>query len=239
METKCSCGNTTDFIDKKTWMECEVCGDKVFFALKESNTNITEQTEMTKDINTKIHPASKYRYDPKIHFRDAIKQKQGIHNKKIPPKVYTCLEDNFKKYGIYDEEGKTFHDKYKNITKKQILEFLKETKNTEYSEDINHFYCYYTGKKCMDITSLEDILLEDFDIANSQFELLDDDVKEGRKNFLESDFILYQFLWRREIKGISKEDFEFPKTREILLKHERIYSKICEIIGWKWKKISG
>lgn len=234
----CSCGNETDFIDDITGngLICNICGDKIKQPSSEEIS--TDNLEINKEVNTRIHLSTKYRYDPKIHFRDAIRQKQGIQNKKIPPEIYTCLENKIKSHrNIYFSEGKTFNEKYKNVTSEHIKEFLTETKNTEYVEDANYFYRYYTGKKCQDLSSIEDTLLADFDIAVGIYDTLSSDIKEGRKNFLESDFILYQFLRRLGIR-VNKNDFEFPRTREILLKHEKIYEEICRIAQWNLEKIS-
>jgi hypothetical protein len=231
----CSCGNETDFTDDRFGLVCNVCGDKI---IKQITDIITDNLEINREINSRIHLSTKYKYDPKIHFRDAIRQKQGIQNKKIPPEIYTCLEGKIMAHReIYNAEGKTFAEKYKNVTSEQIKDFLTETKNTEYIEDANYFYKYYTGKKCQDLSSIEDSLLADFDVAVGIYDTLSDDIKEGRKNFLESDFILYQFLKRMGIK-VDKNDYEFPRTRDILLKHEKIYEEICRIAQWNYEKIS-
>jgi hypothetical protein len=49
--------------------------------------NVIKHSSSYTDID-RVNISSKYMYDPKIHFRDCIKQYQGKQNCTIPEKVY-------------------------------------------------------------------------------------------------------------------------------------------------------
>ena len=220
----CSCGNSIEFNYTENSITCENCGiEKNIYTI---STNF-------KDVE-RVNLSQKYKYNKKTHFRDTINQYQGKQNKKIPPKIYTDCDGWFKKQNLLTSpkregltESEYFHSIHKKIKKIHIDMALSETTNTSYYEDINLIYSYFTGIPCPDISHIEKELDEDFDKAVEAYDKI-----EGvdRTNFLNGQYVLRQLLKRRK-EQIEEDDFH-KLTRDRLLEHDEIYSKICLINEW-------
>jgi hypothetical protein len=214
----CECGNQYNYIENNNKIICNECSHV--------HTIQSIQTSF-KDID-RVNLSQKYKYKKKVHFRDTVNQYQGKQNKKIEPNIYKILEDQFEIHNLVNKEGKTYHEKYSNITKEHIYMFLFETNNSNYYEDINMIHTHFTGILCPDITDIEHLLYEDFDKVVDAYESLED---IDRIHFLNGQYILYQLLRRRKIK-VKESDFDILKTRERLVEHDEIYQKICLKLEW-------
>jgi hypothetical protein len=215
---KCSCGNSTSFKETDSSIICENCA-------REYQTCIVNTTFKDTD---RVNMSQKYRYKRKVHFKDTINQYEGNQNKKIDKKVFDVLEKEFKKHSLLCI-GDTFFSIHKRITKEHIYMFLQETNNPSYYEDLNFIHRYFTGIPCPNITYLKADLYQDFDMVIDAYDTLNND----RKNFINSQYVLYQLLKRRGIK-VKEEDFSILKTRERLIEHNKIYGAIAEILEWNW-----
>lgn len=217
----CECGNNNpnEFHQTDDTLTCENCGCET--------TVYTIQTNF-KDID-RVNMSQKYKYKRRVHFRDTSNQYQGKQNKKFSAKMYTDVDEWFEKQNLL-VEGKTFHEKHKNITKEHLSMALTETKHNKHYEDINLIFNYFTGIPCPDISEVEAELFEDFDKVADVYETLDN---IDRTNFLNGQYVLYQLLRRRKVK-VKESDFDILKTRDRLIEHDSIFSRICEILEWSF-----
>ena len=214
----CNCGNLYNYTKIQNKIICNDC----------SNTHSIQSIQTSfKDID-RVNLSQKYKYKKKVHFRDNVNQYQGKQNKRIDQNIYKILEEQFLIHNLVNIEGKTYQEKYSNITKEHIYMFLFETDNSNNYEDINMIHTHFTGIPCPDISDIEHLLYEDFDKVVDAYESLED---IDRIHFLNGQYILYQLLRRRKIK-VKESDFDILITRERLVEHDEIYQKICMKLEW-------
>ena len=216
-----NCLNQKDFevINGNTYI-CTKCYARQIIMKHDSSYN---------DIN-RVDTSSKYMYDRKVHFRDCIKQYQGKQNSTIPQKVYDDLEEQFSRHHLLDENSETDKKlKFKNITKKHILMFLKELNYAKHYENVNLIHCNFTGIQPDDISHLETQLLNDFDLLT---DLYDKKFKHiNRKNFINTQYVLYQLLCKYH-HPCKKEEFIILKTIDRKFFHDEICKILFEELGW-------
>lgn len=214
-----NCDNKKDFdiIDNSIYI-CTKC-----FAQQ----TVLKYNSSYNDID-RINISSKYMYDRKVHFRDCIKQYQGKQNSTIPEKVYLELTNELEKHHILlDNPNKEI--KFKNVTKNHVLLFLKELGYANHYENVHLIHFILTGKKPHDISNLEDKLLDDFDILT---DLYDKEYKDiNRKNFINTQYVLYQLLQRHKYK-CNKEEFIILKTIDRKFFHDEVCQHLFENLGW-------
>lgn len=223
--------------EEQTIDVCTYCGSYNFITSEESITcfdcckqdDIYSIQSSYKDSN-RVNVNQKYRYKRTAHFRDTVVQYQGKQNKKIPKKVYDDLTKEFRKMNIPIKGDEPISNKENyniRISKKLIYLMLKKTGNNSYYEDIHFIHAYFTGEPLHDIHNIEKDLFKDFDKIIEIY----DGMNIKRKNFLNSQYILFQLLKRYKVK-VEEHDFEILKTTERLKVHDDIYKQICEQLGW-------
>ena len=223
-----NCNNTdktlfdTDELGRKTCLECS----SVISTLETGNGHL--------DFN-RATISGKFIYNRVLHFQDCIKQFQGKQNCKIPQVVYDHLDAQFAAYRLLNEsEDKRV--KYSRITKQHILMFLKEF--PKQYENVNVIYTTLTGKSGENISHLETQLLEDFKELITLYDSLhskDKPEELDRKNFLNVQYILFQFL-KRHGYPCNQEDFSMLKTTERKLFHDQVCSNLFAKLGWNFTK---
>ena len=228
-------------LDKKDKNVCDNCKGKEF-DIEEGNIYICsdcsaqkvllKNVSSYKDIN-RINIGSKYLYSRTIHFKDSINQYCAKQNSTIVQKVYDDLEKQFELHHLLVGDKNTpKEERFKNITKEHIQIFLKELDNTKHYENINLIHYNLTGVKPDSISHLEDKLIEDFETLT---ELYDKMYKHlGRKNFLNTQYILYTLLVKHK-HPCKKEDFSMLKTLDRLNFHEEVCCKLFTALNWTWK----
>jgi len=201
---------------------CEKCG------LVSDNTH---NHISYKDID-RVNISSKYTYDRRTHFRDCINQFQGKQNAYIDPKVYLDLIEQFVLHDLIPPNYKELPklESFSEITKEHIMIFLKETGHSKHYEDIVLIHTTITGKPAPNISHLENVLLQDFDILT---EIYDKKYKNNssRKNFINTQYVLYQLL-RRHKYPCKKEDFNILKTVDRKYYHDTICTELFQEVGW-------
>ena len=185
-----------------------------------------------------INLNQKYKYEKICHFRDTVNQFQTKQNKYIPCKIFYDLEDMIEKHGLKnidkDIDKENRKELYSKVTKKHIRDFLSETNNNKYYEDLQLFYCKITGKTPPDISHLEKKLYEDFENLVDAFLKISNHT--NRKNFLNSQYVLKQLL-RRYNYHVKDEDLSMLKTPARIREHDEIYEKCCDILNWNYQPL--
>ena len=227
-------------------IKCTLCGsDQDSFSLHDNHfvcekcgyvsTTTTHTSISFKDID-RVNISSKYTYDRRTHFRDCINQFQGKQNASIDNKVMDDLVEQLVLHGLvqdnYKEVPKSFA--FQDISKEQILLFLKETGHTKHYEDLVLIYHQLTDKPAPDISHLENDLLRDFDMLA---DLYDKKFKNSeRKNFINTQYVLFQLL-RRHKYPCRKEDFNILKTIDRKYYHDTICAELFFALGWNFQAL--
>lgn len=206
---------------------CAVCGTEVDVS----------QVSFAHNDNERVNITSKYQYDRRVHFKECINQFQGKQNSTIKQKVYDSIILQLVNHGLVNEDATTKEEKYANVTKQHISIFLKETGYSNHYEDINMIYHNITGKPLPDISHIEHLLMEDFDkLSNIYDEEYIRTRKITRKNFINTQYVLYQLLKRHKFP-CSRNDFVFLKTVERQGFHDDICSNLFKKLGWNFQAI--
>lgn len=224
MKIKCiACNNENDnFCIYDNHFVCEKCG------LVSENTH---NHISYKDID-RVNISSKYTYDRRTHFRDCINQFQGKQNASIDQQVYNDLLEQFVLHDLIPVHYKTLpkESAFAKITKEHIMLFLKETKHSKHYEDVVLIYSTLTNKPAPDISHLENVLLQDFDILTDIYDKKYKNTTD-RKNFINTQYVLYQLL-RRHKYPCRKEDFNILKTVDRKYYHDTICAELFQQLGW-------
>jgi len=226
-------------LEKDDDISCPNCSNKKEFDIIDRNIYIClrcyAQQSIMKHISSyndidRINISSKYMYDRKVHFRDCIKQYQGKQNSTIPIKIYENLEEEFRSHHLLKGDKNSPNEiKFINITKNHILLFLKDLGYSGHYENVHLIHYMLTKIKPDDITYLEDQLLDDFD---SLTDLYDKEFKDiNRKNFINTQYVLYQLLCRHKHK-CNKEEFIILKTIDRKFFHDEVCKNLFEQLGW-------
>jgi len=232
------CNNKKDFETEDNIYTCVNCGCE--------QEDITH-TASYKDID-RVNISAKYTYDRTIHFRDAINQYQAKQNCTIDQKIYDDLEEEFESHHLLIGDTTTPTKKrFSNIKKYHIYEFLKELGRskhtssekqfyTKHYENVNLIFYKFTGKQPDDISYLEDSLMNDFSHLIEVYDkVYKDDDKTDRKNFLNTQHILYQLLKNRKHK-CNKEDFNMLKTGDRKSFHDDVCESLFSLhLGWNYE----
>jgi hypothetical protein len=212
----------TDEYGKKT---CLICASEIK-TIEIGNTHL--------DFN-RVTIVGKFIYNRVVHFQDCIKQFQGKQNCKIPPNVFSDLEEKFKAYRLLiDTDNK--QARYSKITNQHMLMFLKELKHVKHYENVNVIYNVLTSKRVDDISHLEQRLIEDFKELVTLYDNLhskDKPEEISRKNFLNVSYLLFQLL-RRHGYDCKIEDFSILKTWERKQFHDNICCNLFQKLGWNF-----
>ena len=222
---------------------CIHCGGSTFQRMDTHSTICTscgaehERLEMIYSFpdHDRINITSKYTYDRRTHFRDCINQFQGKQNSTIPDTIYIELKKQFELSGLLDLSSDDPIIRFAQITKKHVYMFLKETGNSKHYEDVNLIYHNITKKPLDDISHLEERLMFDFDLLSDLYDKqYIQEKKIDRKNFINTQYVLYQLL-RRHKYDCDRQDFNFLKTTERKSFHDEVCSTLFEKLKWRFK----
>jgi hypothetical protein len=225
--TSCECGNNTSFIYKfNTYRICEECG------LESDYVICTVENSTYADLQ-QINLNQRYKYEKICHFKDTVNQFQAKQNKHIPQKIYDDLEYMIAKHDLYVKNTTSRRQKYAKITRQHIRDFLHETANNKYYEDIQLLWSKITDNQPPNISDLEKPLYEDFERLVDTFLSIPN---TNRKNFLNSQYVLKQLL-RRYNYHVKDNELNMLKTPARLREHDEIYEKCCEILNWNFQPL--
>lgn len=223
---------------------CKTCNQMIEKIVDTTNTIAcmncgTEQESLKFTFSYKdtdrINISTKYTYDRRLHFKECINQFQGKQNSSIKQEVYDKLVEQLILHGlVLEDKNLPLKERFKNVTKNHISIFLKEINCAHHYEDLNLIYHNITGKDLDDISHLESFLMNDFDKLSK---LYDEEYiktkKISRKNFINTQYVLYQLLKRHKYPCI-KTDFTFLKTIERKSFHDEVCSDLFKKLGWNF-----
>jgi len=211
---------------------CRECGKENILISTQSSFKDTDRVSFTR----------KYKYDRITHFRDIIMKYQAKQSNNIPPKLFLDIKNELTQHGLMTADvssgRKTPHGskklKYSKVTRRHIYMFLKELRYNDYYDDCTLIYCTITGDTPPNLGGIETKLLQDFKTLITTYKKVSDqDVKMKRKNFLNSQYVLFQLL-RKYKYNCRKEEFNIIKTRDRRIEHDEIYSKMCKHLMWSF-----
>ncbi len=216
-----NCSNTKEFdIIDNTLYVCPKCYARQI---------VVRYTPSYKDIS-RVNLTGKYTYDRKSHFRDCVNQYQGKQNSVIPDTVYEGLIQEFDNHHLLVGDSSTPKStRYKNITKKHILLFLKELGLPKHYENVHLIHSNITGIQPPDIRKIEEVLMIDFDRLSELYDKRFKHVK--RKNFINTQYVLYQLLHRHKQEYVAPE-LIILKTTDRKCFHDNVCRKLFEELGW-------
>lgn len=222
---------------------CMNCNEPLELEITDENSIVCNHCSSEQQVSNqitsfadteRINISNKFAYDRKTHFRECINQYHGKQNVCIPQQVYDDLEKQFIFHGLLDMNATTKTERYKNVTKKNIMMFLKEMGYSKHYENINLIYTTITGVKLDDISYIYENILADFDILS---ELYDKKfANQNRKNFINTQYVLFQIL-RKNNHNCKRDDFTNLKTIDRKFFHENILKSLFEDLGWNYNSI--
>ena len=180
--------------------------------------------------NSRVNISSKYTYDRKIHFRDCINQYQGKQNTHIPPEVFKNIETALVNHRVISSARSA--DRFDRVSVAHIHMFLKSLNYTKYYDDAILIHSVMTGEKPDNIEHLEEDLMKDFEAMLTEY---DKNFKTAdRKNFINTQYVLYQLLKRHKHK-CDKDHFVVMRTMSDRKSyHDRICKTIFSKFGWEF-----
>lgn len=205
----CHCGNTKDFeiVDKRLYY-CLKCGTQIKEHI--GNRSTYKDTE-------RANVSNKYKYTRMIHFKNCLKQYQGKQKTRISPQ---CLIDVISQLSINGIQKDMINPQHVRIA-------LQETGQSDQYENFVLIWSMITHRDCPDISYLEDIIIQDFQVLERTYnEIIG--TKEERSSFMSYPYVLYQLLLRRNYK-CDLNFFNMLKSDRILWLDsimEKIYNKL-------------
>ena len=223
MTLLCSnCANTKQFIIEENNYICSECGTQL------------KQVENLCSYNaiSRVNISSKYKYDRKVHFRECVNQFQGKQTSTIPDNIYQYIIKQLRLHNFVTGEIPFPH-----ITKKQVYMFLKDGKFSKYYEDLNLIHYKITGIRPPDISHIEANLLADFDMLTNLYDIkFRKNKKFRRKNFINTQYVLYQLL-RKYNFPCKSTDFNILKTDERKSFHDEICRELFSELKWNFNAL--
>lgn len=176
----CSCGNNKDFdiIDKRVYY-CLKCGTQI-----KENIGTRSTYKDTERVNT----SGKYKYTRMIHFRNCFRQYQGKQKTRVPPECIRDVKEQLHINGIDVKSKKT--------NPQHVRTALQETGWSDQYENFVLIWSMVTERQCPDVSHLEDIINQDFQLIERTYNEVIGDPKEERSSFMSYPYVLFQLLRR-------------------------------------------
>lgn len=212
-----SCGNVLLSSNQHV---CNVCG---------TNQEEHQKVETNNTSGCRMNMMNKYTYERLTNFKELISKIQGKQQSKIPSHIYTDVIEMIERHHTAIEESNINKIRYKNVTTNDVLNYLKELKLKKYYKDSALIHFNITGTKPFSINAaVEKAIMKDYvDMLN----LYNRYQKQGRRSFLNSQYLFCKLLIKHNIK-VNINEFAHLKTRERLIWHDEMYDKMSKELGW-------
>lgn len=215
---------------------CSECGVDISSLLK---------NDFHKDFN-RTNLSNKNNYEDRENFIKALKRFQGKQQNRLPDKLFEDLAKYFISYSFPPpDEIKKMPLKPNgtrgNISRELVFKALAETGNSDYYDDVNLITHILWDWKLPDLTEIENLIIEDYDISQKVYEKIKSTIvfpgKVNRKSSINIQYRLMRHLTHRGYK-CSINDFKIAKTDSIIEYYEKIWAAICKELGWEMKSIN-
>ena len=223
----CDCGNRKEFytIDHDTYV-CALCY---------TQHQVIGSSVSFRDSD-RVPFSYPYQYHRGIHFAECMRQYQAKQNTTIDPTVYSKLEAKIKENYLLVDDACTRKEKYSRVNKQHILNFLKELDLSNHNENVHLIHFKLTDVPPDDISHLEDKLIEDFkqltEVYDKESLKPECDMLYNRKNFIMTQFVLYQLL-RRHNHICNKDNF-YNLSPNIEDENDDICRYLFGILNWNY-----
>jgi len=200
------CHSTSSYFYDETVTVCYNCmSERIYFLPSSTSETIR---------------SNKYIYDRNQHFRDCIIRFQGKQKNNIPSDIIENINKALMSYRVV------------NISLSHICMILKNLGYSKYYEDYVLIHNIITGQIPLDISHLEEQLLQEFDIINMELTLF----KElNNKNF-NTQYMLFLLLKHHNV-SVDPDHLILIKCNERKLLTDKICRNIFKSLGWKFKSI--
>jgi len=161
------------------------------------------------------------------HFNEILTQFQGKETTEIPPEVFDKILIEIKKERISNMAK---------LTPAKIKNYLRKLRYNKYYEHSVHILNRLNGLPPPILSPiLEEKLRYMFKEIQAPFQEVYPKVNKQRKNFLSYYYVLHKFV---ELLGLDEFKYCFPllKNREKLYEQDCIWSGICNILGWEFRR---
>ena len=195
-----------------------------------------ESTGSFDDVQ-RLTVSKKYTYERKTHFKDAMLQYQGTQTDRVPEELYVKLETHLRMCGLLNDAAVDKADRYARVNRPHVWRFLQSTGNTDYNEDCTLIWAKISGKRPPNISDIEQGLYEDFLVFNGEYEKIPASMKRGRKNMINAQYLLAQFLYKRD-RRVSSSDLSIMKTHDKIVEHDIICKPLFHRLRWKFTRLS-
>ena len=163
-----------------------------------------------------------YAYKKINHLNEILNQFQAKESTMIPEEVMNEVVLEIRKRRI---------NNIADLTEKEIREILKKLGRSKYYEHAAHILSRLNGNPPPTITpEIEEKIRAMFQEIQAPFLLY---CPNDRTNFLSYSYILYKFM---ELLDMDEYLPYFPllKSRDRLIAHDQIWSKICDYLHWQF-----
>ena len=227
-EEKCfECGtNLSEFkFDTNGVSYCPKCGEEVVQIVH--LPFYYDQSRVSSDKNT---------YKDRDNFIIILKKFKGEIPIVIPEDMELQLDIYFVKNGcstgadIRKMPLNSDNESRGKLTRADLHEALKKTKNVKFYDDVSVIASNYWGWNLPVIKdSIVTQIIEDYDESQKIFKQF----KGERKSSMNTHYRLFRHLWRRGIKR-NPDDFKMIKTEKTLKYHEKAWKIFCDQLDWEW-----
>ena len=182
------------------------------------------ETFDTSPIHRENNQSNKLLYSRRENFAEGIRNFQGKQPKRPVDKVFEIIETEIELY----------HIDRTTLTKHALLQILRSKKLADNYADLNLIHSIITGISPPDISEYESILMYRYDLFEEVYETIKSD---ERQNSLHIQYVLRTFL-RMEDYKCDPNDFITLKTRDVVLNHDQVMKKACEILAKKFPSMN-
>ncbi len=172
-------------------------------------------------------------YDRKFVFKECLLRFQAKQKTFLPIKVLRAVEIILINRGLArsDETNENRIVIDDQVSCRDVHHALETLHLSEFSDDIVLIWCKLTGGKADDVSRLESIIMDDFDIVLSVHQSMER--CEKRKSFVNAHFLLFQLLKRKDVLIKNFYFFNSCFDHEKRKQSEMLCSKLFNVLDWK------
>ena len=208
--------------------KCSNCETYLKSGIKTCPACFTDNVGFTMSYSdmTRTNVNVKYSYFRKSHFYECLIQFQGKQSVNVNPDIISKLKRTYQQ------------NKNMQITKLNIMKWLKDINASHHYEDIHLIYSIITDIPCPNLDEYESRLMKDFDIFLTEYNnFFSKGNFKTRKNFINIQYVLYQLLMRHNFP-CKQDDFILPRTAEIKKYYDSLCKEIFNELKWNHTSLS-